>query len=118
MEDKALLSLIESELEELQAFETLVLDVKELTTITDTMIITSGRSTRHVKAVAKKLIEKLKAEGARPLSSNGVDQGEWALIDCGEVLIHIMLPQVRAFYHLENLWQHQEPKDNPASNEN
>lgn len=117
MDDKALIKLIEDELDELQTFETLVLDVKDLTTITDTMIITSARSSRHVKASAKKLIEKLKSEGVRPLSSNGIDQGEWALIDYGQVLIHLMQPQIRAFYHLEHLWQ---PQEDPSSisNEN
>lgn len=117
MDDNALIKLIEAELDDSQAFETLVLDVKDLTTVTDTMIITSGRSSRHVKATAKKLIEKLKTEGVRPLSSNGIDQGEWALIDYGQVLIHVMLPQVRAFYHLEHLWQPQEDPST-ASNEN
>lgn len=93
-------------LDDMQAIDPVVIDVREQTTITDYMIICSGRAARHVKAIAQELMEKMKAEAALPsLSDSGTEVGDWALVDFGYFVVHIMQPETRAFYNLEELWQ-------------
>ena len=92
-------------LDDTQAMAITVLDVQEQTTITDTMIICTGRSSRHVKSIATHLIEQMKAAGTPTLSNNGLDIGDWVLIDLGDVIVHVMQADSRAFYNLEGLWQ-------------
>jgi ribosome-associated protein len=110
MSGKDLLVVINKELEELQAIDVSSINVEQLTTITDVMIVCSGRSTKHVKAIAEHLIDKSKHLGFKALSQSGFENGEWALIDFGDIVVHIMIPDVRAFYNLEGLWQ-QPPTD-------
>jgi ribosome-associated protein len=81
-----------------------VLDVRKLTSITDYMVICSGTSTRHVKALADHVIVKAKAQHAMPLSVEGQQTCEWILVDLIDVVVHIMLPAAREFYNLEKLW--------------
>ena len=69
------------------------------------MIICSGRSSRHVKAIANTLIEKIKANGQKPLGCHGEETGDWILVDLGDSIVHIMQPEVRAHYNLEGLWK-------------
>ncbi len=83
----------------------LQLDVREKTSMTDYMIIASGTSGRHVKALARAVIETAKEQGIQPLGSEGLDVGEWALIDLDEVIVHVMQEETRSFYDLERLWQ-------------
>ncbi len=97
--------LIEKELDELQGIDTVYIDVSKLTTIADGMWITTGRSKRHTQAIAENLMEKLKENGMPALSMTGYDNGEWILIDCGDYLVHVLLPAMRDFYRLEDLWQ-------------
>ena len=104
MNTNELLKQINFELDDLQAIDVNVLDVQELTSVTDYMVICSGRSTRHVKSLADNLIEKLKKQQVKALSQSGIDAGEWALIDYGDIVVHVMLPDIRAFYNLEGLW--------------
>ncbi len=92
-------------LEDMQAQDVKVLDVHQQTTVTDYMIIASGRASRHVKAIAEKLMEEMKASGLTSLSSTGIDSGDWALIDFGDFIVHIMQPESRQFYNLEGLWE-------------
>ena len=91
-------------LEDLKALELKVLDVRDLTSVTDMMIIVSGTSNRHLKALADSVLEKTSKHGLKPLGVEGLREAEWALLDFGDIVIHIMLPQVRATYNLEKLW--------------
>lgn len=100
-----MLSKILKSLDDIQAIDVKVIDVHQQTTITDYMVIASGRASRHVKAIAQKIIEDMKAAGLPPLHSNGVEQGDWALIDLGDFIVHVMIPESRQFYNLEGLWE-------------
>jgi ribosome-associated protein len=91
-------------LEDFKAQSVLRLDVRHLTTLMDVMIIASGRSDRHVRSVARGLVERSKQAGYEPIGVEGEDGGEWVLVDLGDVVVHLMLPKVRDFYNLENLW--------------
>lgn len=100
----SLKSFIETELLELQAIEPIYIDVQKLTTITNGLWVATGRSKRHTQAMAENLMEKLKAAGMPALSLSGYENGEWILIDCDDCLVHLMLPETRALYQLEELW--------------
>ena len=106
-------------LEEIKATDITVIDVKDKTSITDFMVIASGTSSRHVKSMANEVLEKVKEQGVRPIGSEGLDGGEWALLDLGDVVVHVMQVATRQFYDLERLWQgaeqsraqHQDPAE-------
>ena len=102
--DDALLEMVIAALEELKGVDIRVLDVRGLTTITDRMVIASGTSTRHVKALADNVVRKAKAAGHAPLGVEGEQAAEWVLVDLGDVVLHVMLPAIREFYGLEKLW--------------
>lgn len=91
-------------LEELKARDITQLDVAKLTDVTDLMVIASGTSTRHVSALAQNLVEKAKAEGLHPRGVEGGNNADWVLVDLGDIIVHIMLPEARALYDLERLW--------------
>ena len=82
-----------------------VLDVRGLTDVADTMIVCSGTSDRHVRSLAELVIERAKASGRRPMGTEGKQDAEWVLVDLQDVLVHVMLPRVREFYALEQLWE-------------
>ncbi len=82
-----------------------VLDVRGLTDVADTMIVCSGTSDRHVRSLAELVIERAKAAGRRPMGTEGKQEAEWVLVDLQDVLVHVMLPRVREFYALEQLWE-------------
>ena len=108
MELKLLTQHILTELDELQASDINQIDVYGKTSIADLLIVCTGRSNRHVKAIAAKIIEKMKHLNQPPISSSGLDTGEWALIDCGDIILHVMTQDVRAFYNIEGLWLNDE----------
>lgn len=91
-------------LEDMKARDVVVLDVQAMTSITDTMVIASGTSDRHVRSLAENVIDQCKKQGQRPLGVEGLDGGEWVLVDLQDVLVHVMLPKIRDFYNLEKLW--------------
>jgi ribosome-associated protein len=97
--------LVVSSLEDFKATDTLVIDVSGKNPLTERMVIASGNSTRHVKSMAENLIVKAKAAGNPPLGVEGQSEGEWVLVDLNDVIVHLMLPQTRAFYNLEKLWE-------------
>ena len=104
-EQNPLLNKLLLALEDMQAIDIKVMDVSKQTSITDFMIVCSGRSSRHVKAIAENLMEHMKANGTTALSSHGLESGDWALIDFADVIVHVMQPESREFYNLEGLWQ-------------
>ena len=91
-------------LEDIKAQDIQVLDVREMTDVTDYMVIASGNSTRQVKALASNGSTEAKAADIKPLGIEGLDVGEWALVDLGDVIVHVMTPDIRATYNLEKLW--------------
>jgi ribosome-associated protein len=101
---KTLDQVVAGALDDLKAVDVQVLDVRHLTTVTDTMVIASGRSDRHVRAIAGAVVEQCKRAGHRPLGVEGERSGEWVLVDLADVIVHVMLPRVREFYNLEKLW--------------
>lgn len=82
-----------------------IIDITKLTDIADALIICTATSTRHATATANKLLRDVKAIGARPLGIEGLEKGDWILVDLQDVIIHIMLASVREFYNLEKLWE-------------
>jgi ribosome-associated protein len=78
------------------------------------MVIATGRSNRHVSAIADQLIERLKTEGFRNLRIEGVPQCDWVLVDSGDVVVHLFRPEVRTFYNLEKLWSPLAPDERVA----
>lgn len=92
-------------LEDLKAVNIKVLDVRGLTDVADTMIVASGTSDRHVRAIAENVTVTAKAAGRQPMGTEGKQDGEWVLVDLQDVLVHVMLPRVREFYALEQLWE-------------
>ncbi len=91
-------------LDSLKAKDVTVLDVRDRASFTDLMIFASGSSKRHVSAIAGAVIEAAEQNDCPLLGAEGADIGEWALVDLGDVIIHVMLSDVREYYDLENLW--------------
>jgi ribosome-associated protein len=91
-------------LDDIKALEVKVLDVRGLTDIADFMVIASGTSDRHVRAVAQRVVDRTKEAGFRPHGIEGQKDSDWVLIDLSEMIVHVMLPRVREFYGLEKLW--------------
>lgn len=91
-------------LEELKGRDITALDVAKLTDVTDVMLIASGTSTRHVSALAQNVVEKAKAQGLHPRGVEGGGNADWMLVDLGDVIVHVMLPDARELYDLERLW--------------
>ena len=91
-------------LEDIKAFDIVALNVKDNTAITDFMIIASANSSRQTKALAGNVKEKMNALGVQVLGVEGEREGEWVLVDLGDVVVHIMTPTTRAYFNLEELW--------------
>lgn len=89
---------------DMKAVNVKVLDVRKLTDVTDTMIVATGTSDRHVKSIAGRLVERCHQAGHRPYGVEGEREGEWVLVDLQDLIVHVMLPRIREFYGLEKLW--------------
>jgi len=114
---ETLAQLVAGALDDLKAEAINVLDVRHLTTVTDAMVVASGRSDRHVRAIAGAVVEQCKKAGFRPIGVEGERSGEWVLVDLGDIVVHVMLPRVREFYNLEKLWDMPARADDAASGE-
>ena len=110
MEIDEIQALVIEALEDVKAIDTRVLDVRGKTSVTDVMVITSGNTSRQVKALVNSVVEKAKQAGLKPIGVEGEDIGEWALVDLGDVVVHVMQPGIRAFYNLEKLWGEESPQ--------
>ena len=97
--------LVVSSLEDFKAVDIQVIDVSGRNPLTERMVIASGSSTRHVKSMAENVVVNAKAKDHSPLGIEGAKEGEWVLVDLNDVIVHVMLPQTRAFYNLEKLWE-------------
>lgn len=91
-------------LDEMKAEDSVTIDLAGKTSIGDYMVVTSGRSQRHVGAVADDLVKAIKKSGRRGVRVEGMRQADWVLIDAGDVIVHVFRPEVRAFYNLEKMW--------------
>ena len=110
MTAEQLCELVVEALEDLKAKDIKVLDVRGKSSITDMMVVASGTSDRQVRALADSVIEKAKQHNIQPLGVEGQQAGEWIVVDLVDVVVHIMLPQVRDFYNLEKLWDTNAPE--------
>jgi ribosome-associated protein len=104
MNSEALTDLVIDALDDVKAKDIVRIDVRDVTTVTDFMVVASGTSSRHVKALVDNVAEKAREAGHRPIGIEGEEGGEWVLLDLQDTLVHVMLPKVREFYNLEKLW--------------
>ncbi len=88
----------------MKAEDSVVIDLTGKSSIGDFMVVTSGRSQRHVSAVAEHLVKDIQEAGGPRVRVEGMRQGDWVLIDAGDVIVHVFRPEVRAFYNLEKMW--------------
>lgn len=101
----ALTQVVLDALADMKAVDVKALDVRGITDITDTMVVASGTSDRHVKSIADRVVQRCKDAGFRPYGMEGERDGEWVLLDLQDLVLHVMLPRVREFYALEKLWE-------------
>ena len=104
MNSEELCALVVDALDDVKAKDIVTLDVRNMTSVTDYMIVASGTSNRHVKALIESVAEKAREAGHRPIGIEGEEGSEWVLLDLRDALVHVMLPKVREFYNLEKLW--------------
>ncbi len=104
-------SLILTALDDMKAVDIIELDVLGKTSVTDLIVIAGGTSSRHVKSIAANVALEAKKAGSQPLGIEGETEGEWVLVDMGDIVLHVMQPHVRQFYDLEKLWSFNEPTE-------
>ena len=102
---QACLKVVHEALEDVKAKDILAIDVSLISNVADAIVIASGTSTRHIKALADNVAEEARKAGFRSLGVEGERDAEWILIDLGFVVVHVMLPTARRFYDLESLWR-------------
>lgn len=105
MQTEQIINLATQALNDLKAIDVVTIDIQELTTIADTMIICTGRSSRHVVSLAESVITEAKKQRLNFIKMEGQHEGEWVITDLGDVIVHVMLPSTREFYNLEDLWE-------------
>lgn len=104
MEVDQLKDLVIDALEDVKGKDIRVLDVRGKSSVTDVMVIASGTSSRQVKSLADRVVERAKEAGVKPLGMEGEREAEWVLVDLGDVVVHVMQPEIRDFYQIEKLW--------------
>lgn len=104
MQSAKLKQVVAGALEDVKAQEITWMDVTGQTDFTDHMVVASGTSNRHVRAVVDRVIEHAGEQGVKPIGVEGTEDGEWILIDLVDIVVHVMLPKAREFYDLERLW--------------
>ena len=103
---RALAKIVYHALEDMKASKIIMINVKDISNVTDVMVIASGTSARHVKSISDTVFENCKKQGFKVLGVEGQDTSEWVLVDLGDVLVHVMQENTRRFYELEKLWDH------------
>ena len=103
-DDDAMLEIVLASLEADKAEDVVTIDLRGKSSVADHMVIASGRSSRQVAAIAEKLADRLKARMGHVARTEGKDQGDWVLVDAGDVIVHVFRPEVREFYALEQMW--------------
>ena len=106
-----LMDVILNALDDAKAENTVAIHLQGRSSMADGMVVTTGRVNRHVAAIADQLLTKLKAGGTKNIRVEGLEQGDWCLVDAGDIIIHIFRPEVRLFYNLEKLWSADAPKE-------
>ena len=110
----SLLTTIIDQLDDAKAEAIVTISLDGKAAIADSMVVASGRSSRHVGAIADQLVDKLKEAGHRDLRIEGLPQCDWVLVDAGDVVVHVFRPEVRSFYNLEKLWSDHAPHERIA----
>jgi ribosome-associated protein len=103
-----------SQLDDAKAEAVVTINLDGKGALADSMVVASGRSNRHVGAIADQLVDKLKEAGHRNLRIEGMPQCDWVLVDTGDVVVHLFRPEVRSFYNLEKLWSEHAPQERVA----
>ncbi len=103
--------------EDLKAFDVKVVDVTGRSSVTDVLVFASGRSDRQVKSIANNVILEAKKADIAPLGVEGLNSGDWVLVDLGDVVVHVMLPQVRDYYGIERMWDVDDPDYDDGSDD-
>ena len=104
-----LLALIQSTLEDDKAEDLVTINLIDKTSLADHMIIATGSSSRRVASMAEHIVEKLKEAGQGRAQAEGKEQGDWVLVDAGDIIVHLFRPEVRAFYNIEQMWGVENP---------
>lgn len=112
---KNLEDIVVKALEDVKGKDIITLDVSDLTDVMDTIIVATGTSNRQVKGLANNVMDDGKKADFRPIGIEGMETGEWVLVDYGDIVVHVMLPTTREFYELEKLWSVRPSDLNPSS---
>ncbi len=109
-EDGSLVQIVMAGLDDAKAEDTILIDLHGKTSIADAMIVTTGRSSTHVNAIADRVFRAIKDSGRTVPRVEGLVSGDWVLIDAGDVIVHVFRPEVRQFYNLEKMWGSDRPR--------
>jgi ribosome-associated protein len=113
--DRALLDRVCFSLDEDKAEDIVVIDLEGRSSLADALVIATGRSSRHVAAIAEHLARRLKDAGYGTRPVNGAQQGDWVLVDAGDIIVHVFRSEVRDYYDLEGMWSVKEPQRGRAA---